>query len=520
MRYSNKKFVVLVFIALIIFPLFPKSASATVEVSSFQLLGALSPPTKITSAATWATKLQQFYEWLYKLAVETLKRQLLNMIVDQIVVWIQGGGEPKFITDWPGFFRDAVDQAGSKFVDNFALKYGVNLCSPFKPLLSAAFIPIPTFTERTSCTFSKMGVNIDEFLKDFRKGNWIAWQEMVLRPQNNIYGAYIMAWDQYEIEKSAAAKAAAAEAQAGRGFLNVKRCIENDQAALSKCTADCYNLFPDLAQRDSCNANCQTQTCAKYETVTPGAVVGDLAAKAVGSDIDYIVNAQDFAAYVSAITNAILNRMFAEGIGLLHTAVSGGGGGGGGGSSAQTQCADLLGTAAYNDCITAMQSGTDIREFEKNYMISLIDQDLDYQNQLLGAKQATLIVLNQSVDILNQLKDCQTSIFSNYQAEITASTLAQVQGTASTTASQIPQIQSDIIALQIKQQEIKAITDLSQIAPLWAQVAEVVKPALTSSFALSAQQETSQKQQDMSLYQQQLNACQIEQQKLQQQQQQ
>ena len=66
--------------------------------------------------------------------------------------------------------------------------------------------------------------------------------------------------------------------------------------------------------------------------MTPGAVVGDLAAKAVGSDIDYIVNAQDFAAYVSAITNAILNRMFAEGMGLLHTSITGSSGGGGGGA--------------------------------------------------------------------------------------------------------------------------------------------------------------------------------------------
>jgi len=524
-KLFNKKTAILILIAAVLFSVAPKTTFAavplgvpTVEMNPI-LVGKQTALQVITSGATWATKLQLVFEWLYKTAAEALKRQILNMIVDQIVAYIQGGGKPKFITDWPGFFRDAVDQAGGKFIQKIGLS---QLCSPFKPLLRAAFIPIPTFTERTSCTLSQIGVNIDEFLKDFRKGNWVAWQEMVLRPQNNVYGAYLMAWDQYEIEKSAAAKAAAAEAQAGKGFLDVKRCIANDQAALSKCTADCYSLFPDLAQRDSCNANCFEQTCAKYETVTPGAVVGDLAAKAVGSDIDYIVNAQDFAAYVSAITNAILNRMFAEGIGLLHTAVSGGGGGGGGGSSAQTQCADLLGTAAYNDCITAMQSGTDIREFEKNYMISLIDQDLDYQNQLLGAKQATLIVLNQSVDILNQLKDCQTSIFSNYQAEITASTLAQVQGTASTTASQIPQIQSDIIALQIKQQEIKAITDLSQIAPLWAQVAEVVKPALTSSFALSAQQETSQKQQDASLYQQQLTSCQqlqLQQQQQQQQQQ-
>jgi len=159
-----------------------------------------------------------------------------------------------------------------------------------------------------------------------------------------------------------------------------------------------------------------------------------------------------------------------------------------------------LGTAAYSDCITAMQTGTDIREFQKNYLISSIDQDLTYQNQLLGAKQATLTILNQSVDILNQLKDCQKT---------TPPELIEVQNTASTTASQIVQIQSDIIALQIIQQEIKAIIDVTQIPSFWAKVAGVVKPELTYSLVLAAQDETVKKQQDMSLYQQQLTQCEL-----------
>ena len=502
-KLSNKKTIVLVFIALIIVLIAPKPASATVPVvpvfeTNPVLVGKQTGLQLITSGATWATKLQQFFEWMFKVAAEALKRQLLNMIVDQIVQWIQGGGKPKFITNWPAFFQDAVDQAGGKFLQT---AIGPQICSPFKPLLRAAFIPIATFTERTTCTLSQIGVNIDEFLKDFRKGNWIAWQEMVLRPQNNVYGAYVMAWDQYAIERGAAAKAGASEAQAGKGFLSVKRCVANDQEALRKCTADCYSLFPDLTQRDSCNQNCFKQTCTKEETVTPGAVVGDLAAKAVGSDIDWLVNAQDLAAYVAAITNALLNRMFAEGIGLLHTASSSGGGGGGG-SSAQNQCAQLLGTAAYNDCITSIQGGADIREFQKNYMISSINQELDYQNQLSGAKQATLIVLNQSIDILYQLNNCQGT------TTLVLAKIQQVQNVASTTASQIIQIQSDIIALQLKQQEIQAVTDLSQIPSFYNQVNGIVNSSITQSLALAAQSETSQKTQDMSLYQQQLSACQ------------
>ncbi|MCX6813554.1 MAG: hypothetical protein NTV77_03725 [Candidatus Azambacteria bacterium] len=517
-KFFNKRTVIVILIAAVLFSVAPKTAFAvvplgvpTVEMNPI-LVGEQTAVQTITSVVTGAFKIQQFFEWAFQVAAESLKRKLLNMMVDQIVAYIQGGGTPKFITNWPGFFRDAVDQAGGEFIQGMA---GTQFCPNFALMLRASFIPVPYFN-RVSCTLTQVGANWDAFSKNFSNGGWIAWQQMVLNPQNNVYGAYLMTWDQYNIQTSAAAKAAAAEAQAGKGFLSVKRCLEIDQAALNSCLNDC-------GSSTSCAANCQKTSCAKWETVTPGAVVGDLAAKAVGSDIDYIVNAKDLAAYVSAIFNAILNRMFAEGVGLLHTALSsgGGGGGGGGGSSAQTQCAELLGTAAYNDCITALQGGTNMNTFQKNELISLINQDLDYQNQLLGAKQATLTVLNQSADILAQLEDCQTAISSS-QAQITAATIVRVQSAASTTVTQISQIQSDIIALQVKQQEVNAVevNNTTQIALLWSQISGVVRPASTATLALTAQQEASQKQQDMSLYQQQLSACQLQQQQLQQRQQQ
>ncbi|KKS69468.1 MAG: hypothetical protein UV39_C0010G0008 [Candidatus Azambacteria bacterium GW2011_GWA2_42_62] len=457
-------------LVLILFLIVPKTTSASVP--TFEMNPLLTGGVKATAVSTYAQLGQTIWKFALDAAVETLKRQILNMMVDQIVNWIQGGGEPKFITDWPAFFREAVDQAGGKFLQQMGLS---QLCSPFKALLSAG---------------------------------------LILKPQNNVYGAYIMAWDQYEIEKSAAEKSAAAEAQAGRGFLGVKECLEWDS---SQAISACSEVYTDCKAQGSSSEECaqiekqcydQNQICKKYQTKTPGSVVGDLAAKAVGSDIDWLVNADDLAAYTSAIANAILNRMFAEGLSGLKTALTSnnrgesGGRGSGGGSAAQAQCAQLLGTAAYNDCVSSIQAGMDMREFQKNTLITMIDDELSYQNQLLGAKQATLTILNQSADILKQLGDCQGSISIN---------LAPTQSSASTTMSQIAQIQSDIIALQMKQQEIKSITDIRQIPALWSQVSGVVKPAVTQSLALSAQQETTQKQQKMDAYQGQLDACKSEQ---------
>src|SRR3989344_5553684 len=190
--------------------------------------------------------------------------------------------------------------------------------------------------------------------------------------------------NKYEIKKPAAKKPAAAEAQAGRGFLGVKECVEWDSSqAISACSEVYTDCKADGSSSEVCadaEKQCydQSQICKKYRTKTPGSVVGDLAAQAMGSDIPYILSMKDAQGYVAAITNAILNRMFAEGLSGLKTALTSNnrGSGGGGGSAAQAQCAQLLGTAAYNDCVSALQTGIDIREFQKNHLIAQIDEDL------------------------------------------------------------------------------------------------------------------------------------------------
>ena len=105
MRRLNK-IIIAAAVVLSLFSILPQSAEAAVPVFETNpiLTGVL--PLDIPNLA------EMTFEWAFKMAVEILRRQLLNMIVDQIVAWIQGGGTPRFITDWNGFFADTIDQAG------------------------------------------------------------------------------------------------------------------------------------------------------------------------------------------------------------------------------------------------------------------------------------------------------------------------------------------------------------------------------------------------------------------------
>src|SRR3989344_6400390 len=105
-------------------------------------------------------------EDLFKQLLAILKKQILDMMVDQIVVWIQGGGEPRFITDWSAFLGDAANQATGVFIDDLGL---TELCSPgnFKIAIQAYLIPQRKFSKSAKCTLNDVVANIEAFAEDF-----------------------------------------------------------------------------------------------------------------------------------------------------------------------------------------------------------------------------------------------------------------------------------------------------------------------------------------------------------------
>lgn len=241
----------------------------------------------IIAGQTTAQTVQTFKEWAETFIRTTLKKRLLDVLVDQIIQYIQGGGKPKFVTDWQGFLADAGQAAAGDFAKSLGLGF---LCEPFSFQIQLGLLPVPTFSERASCTLNQIVGNIQNFYDDFRNGGWLAFNAS-WDPQNNYFGSLLMALSEEEKRRGNAAYASELEALAGAGFLSVKDC-----------------------ERDANGVIIQS-TC---RVTTPGKVLGDLTAKAVGSDIDFILSAEQLSDYVAAIANAAINRLVSEGAkGLL-----------------------------------------------------------------------------------------------------------------------------------------------------------------------------------------------------------
>ena len=131
---------------------------------------------------------------------DIIAKRIMDYIVDQTVQWIQGGGEPKFVTNWDSFMKDAGDIAFDSVIREIG---AAGLCSPFGLQVKLALLPVQKFSTQISCTLDNVVKNINIFYVDFSVGGWDGYL-LSLEPQNNFYGAMLLANDKLvtEIKKA------------------------------------------------------------------------------------------------------------------------------------------------------------------------------------------------------------------------------------------------------------------------------------------------------------------------------
>ena len=354
-----------------------------------------------TLADTW-------YMRALKYAFTVLKKKLLDMLVDDIVQWIKGGGTPKIVTDWKGFLTNAADQAGGQFVDKY-LGLGL-LCGKFAPQLRFVLVTPRTFDTAVRCKLSDMGKNIGNFFNDFTNGGWTNWLQ-VTETQGNIYGTYLTLLDQKTGLEAQAAQSAQNEGVSSSGFLGDKVCIKrqcpnrttNQPGPVENYSGTAPTGGWKQDELDQGEGNfCE---CLQWETRTPGKILGDMTAKAVGKDIDWLISSKEFSEYIGAILDAVINRVTKEGLTTLKTFGGSSGQSGAGISTTATAAGAGVNLSAYDD---ATQNG--------NSAAALVEQEnllKENQGKYLTEQQTTLGVLNQIKDTqdgsLTILKDMLSS---------------------------------------------------------------------------------------------------------------
>ncbi len=344
---------------------------------------------------------------------DVVAKIIIDWIVDQTIQWVQGGGEPKFVTDWGTFASDAFNAGVGEVVNdsNFAF-----LCSPFRLQVNLSLTQ-QTFPQRIECTLDQIVENIDDFYNDFSKGGWIAYNE-IWQPQNNYYGQMLMFHDEALLRGAAAQQAALNEAQAGKGFLSVKECVEYDQDYINQCNAaggtDCEKA---------------AAACNKYRIVTPGDVVGRVVGEAVTSDLRWAENIQS---WIAALINAVINRLVKEGVAYMKTTDEPGPAGGDFDPTNNGELTKTDYTASDLSAISRNQAANIAENYQKI---------LDDRNAILISKQQSLSYVQDTIKAYN---DTRTKGCFVKQSDIDAANAAATK------------LSGDISALQSVINEAKA----------------------------------------------------------------
>lgn len=278
-----------------------------------------------TAVSTAGHLSQSLLEWAKSFAISILKRQILDVMVDQVVNWIQNGGEPRFVTDWEGFFSDIAQNAAGQFVEELGAGF---LCDPFALQLKIGLLPVQKFGQQSpyACTFDKIVSNVENFYQSFQNGGWIAYDEAG-NLQNNYYGALWLAW--YGRENYVANKLAAANSKinANKGFLSVQVCrdaktgLKLSQEEIDARASANGAYSPTSSQGGGSFYSPRGNVIC--EDTTPGGFVGATLEKTIGVDFDFIVNAQQLGDYAAAIVNALINRVIKEGVNGLRGVTGG-----------------------------------------------------------------------------------------------------------------------------------------------------------------------------------------------------
>ncbi len=270
--------------------------------------------------------------------LQTLKHRLLSMATNRIIEYIQGNGDPKFIKNFDGVLEDSFQAA----VGDTAIELGASeLCYEDLRFQLKFDMQQPVFRERVQCTLDDIVENIEAFGDNFQDGGWIAYQES-LKPQNNPQGIKFLTQQEVMNKQEEKETVSKLEVSNSGGFLNSKRCTEwvakNDGAVASG--NETYNQgfsvtsgheeFNYTETPDGYSWNGREDSplgsdwkCSNTEIVTPSQISKSITTKALGSDIDALLNTEGVGSYIAAIINAGINRLTRETVNGLTYLTSG-----------------------------------------------------------------------------------------------------------------------------------------------------------------------------------------------------
>ncbi|MEK7629960.1 MAG: hypothetical protein AAB432_01070 [Patescibacteria group bacterium] len=449
------------------FPL--RSQADLIDVPYLTEIAAATGATAASTAADATSNstgwIAQIAEFAYKTFLATLKRRILDTLIDQTTAWIRGDstGQPLYTQNFGKVVQDAAQAAVGDTLQEIGL---AQLCRPLDRFKLQIALQQPTFSRQISCTLDQVVDNVDNFFSNFENGGWIAYQEL-LKPQNNDIGRFLLTYDELLSKQGKQAEAQRQEAQASQGTISIKRCLQwtrewNDGLTIQRDVLplngsgsasqipwdDAYNSLNNPPPTNPAQEG--PWICTNDQITTPGTFVGESLKQTVGSDFSYIINAQDIADVAGAVLDAMINRVIKEGVkGFSSPTLS------------KTQTS-----------LSRSYTSDDLGRLPNSLRLASTTIDQVKQNSLDQSKSVYLNPINSAIDSLNRasgtlylasstneiiLSDLQNLISCKTQKGLDA-TLAKSQFETATTTNRLA-IRAKLDAVQLLSNRMNSYKD-------------------------------------------------------------
>lgn len=254
--------------------------------------------------------------------IDTLAWQAANVAIETIlkstVNWINSGfqGSPAFVTDLKTNLRGVGDAVANKFFEE--LSNQAIATTPFQDkVLDAVRLGYylrtspESFYTRYPYTLNQVSANDRAFLAgDFSQGGFNAWFATVMNPQNNPYGAQMLANEALENAVTGATGQRLEELSWNRGFLSWR--------------GDCA-----VSDASSVVALSGADPCLEYEINTPGSVIMEQLNQQLGAGVNRLISADEINELIGALLNQLASKVLGGDSGGLRGVsrpASGGGG--------------------------------------------------------------------------------------------------------------------------------------------------------------------------------------------------
>ncbi len=287
--------------------------------------------------AQYKRALDKWFQYVWKVLLEEFKLKVLDILNEQIVSWITEGENEvaKFIGNWETYLGGAYKYGYNSVGGELRLS---TMCGQFKDAIvntNWEFSDQPAtlnslFVDKVNCSLdpllANLGTTIQDYQKDFRNGGWIAYREQKMKLQNTYLGSYFLASDEAISRGRTKENAALQQGVASKGFIPVKRCIED--------------LAPGAAGPPNPNA------CAEFQITSPASVFESALDAATQGRFSYVINADQMVQMVLVVAESFANKLIKSGVdGLFNY---------GGGNTPSSGYVD---NTSANDCLALDPTG-------------------------------------------------------------------------------------------------------------------------------------------------------------------